>query len=175
MKTDHFLSCDHCWIFKISWHSLCSTLTTSSFRILNITNKATDKRLISKIHKQLIQLNIRKRNNPIKKWAEDPKRHFYKEEKMLSIANHQRNANKKDNEISPHTCQNVSDSRSVVSDSLRPHAYIARGILLARILEWVAIPFSRSSQSRNQNPISRTAGGFFTSRTNREVQEYWSG
>ena len=38
------------------------------------------------------------------------------------------------------------------------------GILQARILEWVAIPFSRgSSQSRDQTLISCIAGGFFTS------------
>ena len=38
------------------------------------------------------------------------------------------------------------------------------GILLARILEWVAIVFSReSSQSKDQTQVSRIAGGFFTS------------
>ena len=45
-----------------------------------------------------------------------------------------------------------------------PMDYTVHGILQARILEWVAFPFSRgSSQPRDQTQVSHIAGGFFTS------------
>ena len=51
-----------------------------------------------------------------------------------------------------------------------PKDYTVHGILQARILEWVAFPFSRgSSQPRDQTQVSRIAGRFFTIWATREA------
>ena len=69
-------------------------------------------------------------------------------------------------EESVHHCE----SCSVMSDSLWTHDYKVHWILQSRILEWVAIPFSRgSSQPRDQAQVSHIAVRFFTNWAIREA------
>ena len=83
-----------------------------------IASKATDKELISKIYMQLMQLNSRQVNDPIKKWAKELNRYFPKEDiqmankhmkrctRLFIITHYQRNANQNYNEVPFHTSQN---------------------------------------------------------------------
>ena len=68
----------------------------------------------------------------------------------------------------------VAQSCLTLCDPMDYTDYTVDGILQARILEWVAFPFSRgSSQPRDRTQVSCISGGFFTSWATREAQVQW--
>ena len=113
-----------------------------------IVNETIDKRLISKIYKQFIQLNTRKTNNPIKNWVDDLNRHFSKENIQM--------ANKHAQPLSSClcvcvcvcvcVCYSLSCVRLFVTpQTVARQASLSVGLSRPRILEWVAISFSKAS------------------------------
>ena len=81
-----------------------------------IVNKTTDKELISKTYKQLLQLNTRKKKNKtIRKQAKELNRHFSKEDiqmaNKLNITHYERKANQNHNKVPSHAGQNGCDPK----------------------------------------------------------------
>ena len=75
-------------------------------------------------------------------------------------------------EVSSICMEQVKVTQSCLS-LCNPMDYTVHGILQARILEWVAISFSRgSSQTRDRTQVYHIAGRFFTSWAIREAQSY---
>ena len=77
----------------------------------------------------------------------------------------------------PFSCQ--PEWKDFILQGARRRAFrrvlLVHGILQARILEWVAIPFSSgSSQPRDRTQVSDTAGGSFTIWASREAHITWA-
>ena len=184
MKIDLVQSCGHCWVFQICWHSECNTLIASSFRILDSSTG-----IPSPLQSTQIPSNERKHEKCwkgqvkcrricmklmrgggvklnwshlivkifIRKWD------YYLWKGRESIKYWQWNCTAI-SEVAQ-SCLTLCDPM----DCSLPDSSV-HGIFQARVLEWVAISFSRkSSRPRDRTQVSRIVSRRFTVWATREV------
>ena len=143
MKTHLFQSCGHCWVFQICWHIACSSFTASSFRIWNSSTGISSPPLalfvvmLSKAHLTSHSRMSGSRWVITPLWLSGSWRSFLYSSSVYS-------------------CHRFLISSASVAESLQlcptlcnlidrsPQGSPVPGILQARTLEWVALPFSNA-------------------------------
>ena len=114
----------------------------------NVHKSYTQQGIVSRLHKEISKLNSRKK-----------KTFFYMCEPWIKMS-------------LKRICESLSHLQLCNPKDWSLPGYSVHGILQARILEWVAMPFSRaSSQPRDRIQLSRIAGGFFTTWATKEAQK----
>ena len=201
MKTDLFQSCGHCWVFQICWHVECSTLTASSFRIWNSSPGILSPPLalfVAMLPKAHLTSHSRMSGSSLvitPSWLSGSWRSFLYSSSMYSYHLLISSDSVRSITISVLYCVHLCMKCSLGISNFLEEASAAAAKLLqscptlcnsmdcslsssfihgffkARVLEWVAISFSRgSSRPRDRTRVSRIVSKTLYLWATREVQ-----